>query len=91
MMSFFDRVIVFLEAQKPNFDNNVELADYYKKVVAFYRFYVRSCRMAIKGNNISLINHISLITSACLIIHCSTMSDNLVFDNYKYGEQGPFL
>lgn len=88
---FFDRVIVFLEAQKPNFDKNVELADYYKKVVAFYRFYVRSCRMAIKGNNISLINHIALITSACLIIHCSTMSDNLVFDNYKYGEQGPFL
>jgi hypothetical protein len=88
---FFDRVIAFLEAQKPNFDINVELADYYKKVVAFYRFYVEFCRMAIKGNNISLINHIALITSACLIIHCSTMADNLVFDNYEYEEECPFL
>lgn len=88
---FFNRVIAFLEAQKPNFDINVELADYYKKVVAFYRFYVRSCRMAIKGNNISLIYHIALITSACLIIHCSTMADNLLFDNYYYEEQCPLL
>ena len=80
---FFKRVIAFLEAQKPNFDINVELADYYKKVVAFYRFYVHSCRMAIKGNRVSLINHIALITSTSLIIYCSTIADNLVFDNHK--------
>jgi len=47
--------------------------------------------MAIKGNNISLINHIALITSASLIIHCSTMADNLLFDNYNYEEQCPLL
>ncbi|SHO53395.1 hypothetical protein [Anaerocolumna xylanovorans] len=87
----FDRAIAFLEDQKPNFDINVELADYYKKTVAFYRFYVNTCRMAIVGNDVSLLNHIALITSACLIIHCSTMADNLAFDNYNDKEQCPFL
>jgi hypothetical protein len=88
---FFDRVISFLEAQKPNFDINMELADYYKKAALFYKFYISSCRMAIEGNDISLINHIALITSACLIIHYRTMADNLLFDNYNYEEQCPLL
>lgn len=88
---FFNRVIAFLEAQKPNFDINVELADYYKKVVAFYRFYVSSCRMAVKGNKVSLISYIAIITSTCLIINCSTMIDDLLFDSYNYEEQCPLV
>jgi len=88
---FSIRVKALADSRTPNTDINVDLVDYYKQVVAFYRYYVHFCRMAIKKNNVSYMAQIALMTSACLIIHCKTMADiHLVFDYHEYDEECPF-
>ena len=88
---FNDRVIAFLDFHIPNVDINVELVDYYKQVVAFYRYYVHFCQMVVKEDNVSFIAQIALMTSACLIIHCSAMAGvHLPFEN-KYEDRARFL
>ena len=84
---FNDRVIEILNSPTPNVDINVEIVDYYKQVVAFYKYYVHFCRKAIKRNNFSYMAQITFMTSACLIIHCRTMADiHLLLYNQEYKE-----
>lgn len=84
---FIDRVVEYLDFPIPN----VELVDYYKQVVVFYRYYVHFCQMVVKGDNVSFMAQIALMTSACLIIHCSAMAGvHLPFEN-KYEDRARFL
>lgn len=88
---FNDRVITFLDSPIPNVDVNVELVDYYKQVVAFYAYYINFCQVEIKRDNVSFMAQIALMTSACLIIHCSAMAGvHLPFVN-KYEDRARFL
>ena len=88
---FNDRVIAFLDFHIPNVDVNVELVDYYKQVVAFYTYYINFCQVEIKRDNVSFMAQIALMTSACLIIHCSAMAGvHLPFEN-KYEDRARFL
>ena len=88
---FNDRVIAFLDSPIPNVDVNVELVDYYKQVASFYTYYINFCQVEIKRDNVSFMAQIALMTSACLIIHCSAMAGvHLPFEN-KYEDRARFL
>ena len=64
---FNDRVITFLDSPIPNVDDNVELVDYYKQVVAFYRYYVHFCQMVVKEDNVSFVAQMKLLKKSLIL------------------------